>query len=333
MNYYEILGVSKNASADEIKKAYRRKAKECHPDNNNGSDESNEKFKELNTAYEVLSDPQKKQIFDMGGDPFGNRGGPQRGGFDFADMFGFGGFGRPQHPSQSKKYDIDAAMHFTISFEEAVYGCKKSVNVNYKDECSSCNGVGGETSTCNTCNGSGMFVQQNGFMVIQQPCPTCRGVGKQVVKQCVKCDGKGYADKNETVNVNIPAGVDNGNRLGVQGKGNVIGKQRGTLYLVLNVLEHSYFHRQGVEVGVEIPVSIYQILRRDTITVKGLRGNFEIKLPEKFVHGWEVVKQGEGVHQGHHKGNFHINFVAEFPTLSEDKDITNEVSVLETKLK
>ncbi len=313
MDYYEVLQIHRDASGAEIKKAYRKLAIKYHPDKNPGDKEAEEQFKLINEAYEILSDDEKRQIYDR----YGKEGLERQGsGFhassmdDIMDIFnsmfggGFGG-GSARRRDPSAKYAMDFEIELRLDFNEAVFGTKKEFEIQYKVPCSACEGTGaekGDLVTCDTCGGSGQVVMRQGFMTFAQECPRCHGVGQIATRKCSSCYGKGYEVHKQTVTVDIPAGVDTGNRLRAQGYGNEdkYGR-RGDLYITFFVEDDEHFIREGNDIYIEAPVFFTQCILGETIKVPSLRGELELKLKpgtrdrEQFVFANEGV---EDVHTG-----------------------------------
>jgi molecular chaperone DnaJ len=314
--YYEILEIDKNASSSEIKKAYRKKAKQYHPDKNPGDKEAENMFKEVNEAYSVLSDEQQKAIYDRyGKEGLSQGGGRQSGGFDFGDIFSsfFGedspfGNARGRQKNQNK-YNLDLAHEIEISFQEAVFGCKKNVEYEYKVPCESCDATGakdGEMSTCSSCDGQGQVYIRQGFMTISQTCPHCKGTGQSVAQKCTDCQGQGFHLEKTNLDVTIPEGVDTGNRLRVGQKGN-IGKngEKGDLYIIIKVEEDEHFIRDDDNVYLKVPIFFTQIALGTTIKIAGLRGELELQVPkgtpdkEQFIFREEGIKNVQSGRMGH----------------------------------
>ncbi len=307
MDYYEILRISRDASGAEIKKAYRKLAVEYHPDKNPGDREAEEKFKYINEAYEILSHEEKRQIYDRYGKEGLER---QGGGFHansmddimdiFNSMFG-GGFGgsSQRRRDPSAKYALDFEMELRLDFNEAVFGAKKEITVRYKVPCDACGGTGAEhgtMQTCATCGGQGQVVMRQGFMTFAQECPKCHGVGQTAAHQCPHCRGTGYTHKEQTVTIDIPAGVDTGNRLRMQGYGNEDRHgRRGDLYLTFFVEDDAHFVREGNDIYIEIPVFFTQCVLGETITIPSLRGELELKLKPGTRDREQFVFRNEGV--------------------------------------
>lgn len=321
-DYYEVLGVSKTATQDELKKAYRKLARKYHPDLNKDNPEAAEKFKECNEAYSVLSDDQKRAQYDQfghaafenggmgGGGGFGGAGG--FGGFggsgmeDIFDMFfgGQGGRGGSRAKAGPQR-GADLRFDLEISFEEAAFGLEKEINL-YRDEvCDHCHGEGAEpgskVETCPECNGSGYvrFTQNTMFgqMVNERPCSRCKGEGKIISEPCRECHGKGTVKRNKKLKVKIPAGVDNGSRLRVSGEGEAGAKggPSGDLYVYLYVKPHKFFERDGTTVLCEVPINIVQATLGADIKVPTLDGQVTMKIPEGTQPGKVLRIKGKGI--------------------------------------
>lgn len=325
-DYYEVLGVSKNASDDEIKRAYRKLAKKYHPDLNKEPGAA-DKFKEVNEANEVLSDPQKRKAYDQFGfagvDPnaqagggfggFGDFSGFSSGGFsDFSDVFSdmFGGMGggfssgrsyRRSGPSKGE----DAFKRMNISFMDACFGKNETLNLTFDEQCEHCHGSGAESSSdiedCPKCHGTGMVetVQRTilGAMRTQSVCPDCRGTGKHVKKACHVCNGQGYIRKTSPVEIKIPAGINSGQQLRVQGKGGrgENGGPNGDLYIEVNVTPHKYFVRDGKDIHLDIPVSAIDATLGTSVDVPTIDGDVTMKIPAGTQDGSKLRLKNKGV--------------------------------------
>ena len=337
-DFYEILGVSKDASKDEIKSAFRQKARKLHPDVNKEPD-AEEKFKELGKAYETLMDDGKRATYDRYGedglkDAGFNTSGPFDGGFgDINDIFesffggfgGFGGFGERATNPNSPQNGADLRLNLQIDFEEAAFGVKKEVKISHLESCDECNGTGAKSGstpeTCPTCGGTGR-VQQ----VTQTPlgsfrqittCPKCSGLGKVNKNPCPKCKGDGRLEVERTLTINIPAGVDNGSRIGLSGEGNCgkNGGRAGDLIVVLYVKEHKEFERDGFDVYSKVDVSFPQAVLGDTINVKTIDGEKELTIPAGVQHDQVLVLKGAGIpHLGNSSRRGNHNFVVKIKT-------------------
>ncbi len=344
-DYYEVLGVSKGASDDEIKKAYRKVAKQYHPDLNPGDATAEAKFKEANEAYEVLSDSDKKARYDQYGhagvDPnfgaggFGGGFGGFGGDFDLGDILGsmfgggFGGFGGGfgggrQNPNAPRKGST-IQTSVTISFEEAAKGCKKKVNITKVEKCDECGGngcaKGSSPVTCQTCGGRGQVnVQQRtpfGVMSTTKQCSACGGKGKTIPKPCTKCKGSGAVAKPQTVEIDIPAGIDDRQALNVRGGGNpgANGGPTGDLRVNVNVRPHPFFERDGFDVWCEVTVTYAQAALGDTLYIPTLDGKVKYELPAGTQPGEVFRFRNRGIQQlsGRGKGDQFVKIVVEVP--------------------
>lgn len=342
-DYYEVLGVQKTASPDEIKKAYRTLAKKYHPDMNPGDKEAEAKFKEANEAYDVLSDESKRQKYDQfghaafdptaGGEGFGGFGGFGDGGFDFGDIFSsfFGGGGR----SSSRNTAIDGediVTRITVTFDEAVFGCKKDISYPRVEACGECSGSGAEKGskpeTCPTCRGTGrVTVQQQtmfGRMQSQRSCTACRGTGKIVKNPCKNCNGKGYVRVTKKSELTIPAGIDSGQRIIRRGQGSAgrNGGAAGDLIIEVTVKAHKFFEREGNNVYCEIPISFATAALGGEIVVPGLGGKDEtFQIPEGTQTGTSFTLKGKGVADVNTKRKGDLIFTV---TVETPKNLTQE---------
>lgn len=319
-DYYEVLGLSKNASDDEIKKAYRKLAKKYHPDINKEKD-AEEKFKEINEAYEVLSDSQKKQIYDnygfdglegnMGGSGFGGFSGFSGGFEDLGDIFssfmggGFSGFGSRGTRQSGPMKGENRYLQMSIEFLEAVKGVKKTITISVDRECEKCDGSGAKSKsdieTCSTCHGTGKVTRQQrtpfGMMQSVGECPDCHGSGRHIKNKCPHCNGTGYTTKNEKVEVNIPAGISSGQQIRLQGYGErgENGGPNGDLYIEINVKAHSYFTREGNDIYIEVPVSAVDATLGCKIDVPTCNGDVSLTIPAGSQPGSKLRIKGYGV--------------------------------------
>lgn len=343
MEYYEILEIGVTDDKDVIKKAYRKMALKYHPDRNPNDKEAEEMFKKVNEAYEVLSDDNKREIYKRYGKE-GLKNGGGFGGADFGDIFGdlgsifesaFGGFGGGFGGSSRRrqaKFSADLEIHLDLTFKEAVFGCKKKIDLEYKSYCKDCNATGakdGKLETCPHCKGKGQVFVQQGFMAIGQTCPHCSGSGQSSATPCKTCKGKGFELKRESFEIDIPEGVDNGNTLRVPGRGNLLSKddQRGVLYVQMQIEEDEHFVRDGDNIFVEVPVFFTSIALGVTIKVPTLRGEVELKLPQGTRDKEQFVFRNEGVKnvRSGRKGAF----VAVIKTIYPDKLNETQKELLE----
>ncbi|MBE6774501.1 MAG: molecular chaperone DnaJ [Clostridia bacterium] len=356
-DYYEVLGVSKGASDDEIKKAYRKLAKQYHPDLNPGDKTAEAKFKEANEAYEVLSDSDKKARYDQYGhagvDPnfgaggfgggFGDFGGFGDLGDILGSMFGggfggFGGFGGGRQNPNAPRKGATIQANLTISFEEAAKGCKKKVNITKVEKCDECGGngcaKGSSPVTCTTCGGRGQVnVQQRtpfGVMSTTKQCTACAGKGKTIPNPCQKCRGSGAVAKPQTVEIDVPAGIDDRQALNVRGGGNpgVNGGPTGDLRVNINVRPHPFFERDGFNVWCEVAVTYAQAALGDTLYIPTLDGKVKYELPSGTQPGEIFRFKGRGINQlnGRGKGDQFVKIVVEVPKnlSNKQKDLLKE---------
>ncbi len=340
-DYYEVLGVSKSASDDEIKKAYRSLAKKYHPDMNPGDKEAEEKFKEVNQAYAVLSDPEKKARYDQygpeaaegnyGAGGFGDFGGFGGGGFGFdindifGDLFGGGGFGGGRARKNGPQRGDDLAQRISISFEEAAFGCKKDIKYTKIEHCPDCNGngcaPGSSPKTCSKCNGTGqMRVQQRtplGVFQTTKTCDACGGAGQTISNPCKKCKGSGMSSVTKTLEVSIPAGIDNGQRISLRGMGNAgkNGGPAGDLYISVHVRNHPVFIREEFNIFCEIPITFPEAALGAEIKVPTLEGDTVYEIPEGTQTGTTFTLRGKGIPyvNGRGRGDLIFKVVVEVP--------------------
>lgn len=348
-NYYETLGVDKNASADEIKSAYRRLAKKYHPDLNPNNAEAAEKFKEINEAYETLSDPTKKSNYDTYGsanpnDFFGgaNAGGGFGGfGFDgMDDLFNiFGGFGGGGRSASQSVRGSDVQVKIRISFTDAVFGVKREINVTRVEECSACSGTGAKNGTeytkCSECNGTGTarYTENSlfGRVIRTGRCQACGGTGKIIKDKCTSCSGAGSKRVNAKIVVDIPAGIDNGQVITMRGKGNAgtNGGQNGDLHIIVAVDDHPMLTREGYDLLIKVYVPFTTLLSGGEITIPLAKGTTTIKIPELTQSNTVFKLKGKGVKNLNSAsyGNLIVTVVGESP-----KSLNREQKALLKKL-
>ena len=348
-DYYEVLGVAKTASADEIKSAYRKLAMKYHPDRNPGDKAAEEKFKEAAEAYDVLHDPEKRQrydqfghqafqggaggygpggmnmddIFSMFGDIFGGRGGGFSGGFGgFEEMFGGGRRQQRRADPNGPRRGDDMTFRLEIDFDEAIFGSERELELTLPEQCSECGGTGAAAGsrrvTCKTCGGAGVVIGGSGFFQVRQTCPTCGGEGSVLEKPCRKCRGTGHVSAPRKIALKIPAGVDDGSRLRLAGKGGggLRGGENGDLYVQLSVRESDIFEREGQYLGVDIPVSPVLAALGGTVSVPTPEGEAQLKIPAGTLNGKVFRLRGKGVPslRGGPAGDLDARIVFEVPT-------------------
>lgn len=354
-DYYEVLGIPRNASEEEIKKSYRKMALKYHPDRNPGDKNSEEKFKEAAEAYEVLRDQEKRSIYDR----YGHEGLRVTGftgfkGFEdifssfsdiFEDFFGFGGFGGStetrRRPAQQRGADLRYDLY--ISLEEAAFGKETDIAFEKYDECKTCNGSGAKKGTstkrCPTCGGRGQVTTSQGFFSISRTCPHCRGEGTIIPNPCKQCKGKGLVKAKKKLTVKIPSGVDTGARLRLEGEGEagLKGGPRGDLYIRINIEPHDFFRRDGDDILCQVTISFPQAALGDEIVVTTLNGPKKVRIPKGIQHGETIRQKGEGIQnlKGFGKGDQIIQFLIKTPTNLSKKgeELLREFSSLERKKK
>ncbi|MBI1417163.1 MAG: molecular chaperone DnaJ [Limimaricola sp.] len=353
-DYYETLGIARGASADEIKKAYRQKAKELHPDRNSDNPTAEAQFKEANEAYEVLKDPNKKAAYDRFGHAafeggMGGGGGPRPGAghSDFASAFSdvfddlFGDFmGGRQGGGRSRAVrGNDLRYNMRISLEEAYSGLQKTINVPTAVACSSCKGTGAEggsePQTCPTCSGMGKVRAQQGFFTVERTCPTCNGMGQTIKNPCKTCHGQGRVEKERALAVNIPAGVETGTRIRLAGEGEagMRGGPTGDLYIFIEVTEHPLFQRDGSNLACRVPVSIVEAALGGDIEVPTIDGGrSRVKIPEGSQTGRQMRLRGKGMPalRGGGPGDMFIELSVETPVklTARQKELLREFDKL-----
>lgn len=340
-DYYEVLGVSKTASEQEIKSAFRKKAKEFHPDLNKDDPNAAEKFKEAQEAYSVLSDESKRKMYDQYGHAGVGNGGPGAGGFggysnfdgagfDFGDIFdsifggsssGFGGFsnfgsGSSRQNSRATR-GSDILMRMNLTFDEAIYGCEKKFNLDVVEDCEECHGHGGfDREECKTCHGQGTITtQQNtilGSFMSRTTCPDCNGIGRTYKRKCSECNGKGKIKKNKKLTINISEGINTGDRQRVSGKGNpgTNGGENGDLYIEFVVSDHDYFVRENDDIYLEVPLTLTEAVIGCKKEIPTLYGNVKLNISAGTNSGDKQRIKGKGVNNSYrrHKGDMYVVF-------------------------
>lgn len=344
---YKTLGVDKKASDDEIKKAYRKLARKYHPDTNQGDEAAEEKFKEVQEAYSILSDEEKRKQYDAGGGIFGNGAGP--GGFDPSSFKqGFGGFGdilsdlfnqgggggRPPGPERGR--DLETEVH--VSFDQAMEGAQIPVSVPLSAPCPTCHGTGAKPGTsptvCSRCHGRGVEAESQGVFSVQRPCSLCGGTGTEIKDPCPTCQGSGRTRQVKKYRVNIPAGVKDGSRVRLAGKGEAgpRGGATGDLYVITRVSASDVFERKGDNVEVEVPITIPEAIRGATIEVPTLSGTKRIRVPPGTKHGTIQRLRGEGPPKlkGRGRGDIRYRLVIDVPSSlsSEQAEVVDELAAV-----
>ena len=351
-DYYEVLGVDKGASDDDLKKAYRRLAMKFHPDRNPDDKSAEAQFKEVKEAYEILSEPNKRAAYDQYGhagvDPsmgggFGGFGGGGAGGFDFGNIFeeifrggGGGGFSGGGRGGRSQVYrGADLRYDLEVSLEEAAKGSQTRIRIPTETNCETCKGSGAKpgtsSKTCGTCKGSGQVRMQQGFFSVQQTCPHCHGSGKVIEDPCTDCHGRGRKRENKTLEIKIPAGVNDGDRIRLSGEGEagVNGGPSGDLYVQISLKQHELFTRDGDDLHCEIPITMTTAALGGDIDVPTLDGTASLRIPEETQTGKIFRLRGKGVKgmRSGVEGNLYVHVVVETPVNlnSEQKDLLRQL--------
>ncbi|MCP3968878.1 MAG: molecular chaperone DnaJ [Rhodobacteraceae bacterium] len=348
-DYYEVLGVQKGASADEIKKGYRKKAKELHPDRNSDNPDAENQFKEVNEAYDALKDPEKKAAYDrfghaafeggMGGGPRGGGQGDFASAFSdvFDDLFGdfMGGRGGAGGGRQRATRGSDLRYNLRVALEDAYAGVQKTIEVPTSVACSTCHGSGAEggaePTTCPTCSGMGKVRAQQGFFTVERTCPTCSGMGQIIKNPCTACGGAGRVEKQRSLSVNIPAGVETGTRirLGGEGEAGLRGGPTGDLYIFIELREHTLFQRDGQDLFCRVPVSMASAALGGDIEVPTIDGGrSRVKVPAGSQSGRQMRLRNKGMPtlRGGTTGDMFIELAVETPVnlTSRQKELMRE---------
>ncbi len=353
-DFYDVLGVDKSSSPEQIKSAYRKLAIKHHPDKNPGDKVSEDKFKEASEAYKILSDQEKKQNYDnFGHAAFENGGGRQGGGFrgfdgaDFSDIFedffgDFGGSGRSRGKKSSNNRGSDLRYDLSISLEEAYQGKKQDIKFSTTEKCGTCKGngskLGSSPDRCTVCGGNGKIRSNQGFFTVQQTCPQCAGSGEEITNPCSDCNGQGNKQTSKKISVTIPKGVDDGTRIRLAGKGEAgtRGGASGDLYLFINVNSHNLFKRSNEKLYFEFPISIADAALGTTIEIPIIDGGkAKIKIPDGTQNGKQVRWKGKGMPymRGSGNGDLYVQINTEVPISlnKEQKDLLQKFREIENE--
>lgn len=349
-NYYEILGVDKKATQDEIKAQYRKLVKQYHPDLHPNDESVAAKFKEINEANEILSDPQKRAQYDYElENPYASQGGGFSGGFGgFSDIFGdiFSQFTDGGSTRSAKRAGSNIGVTVTLSFMDAAKGCTKEISYKRNETCSSCKGTGAKGgtkySTCDTCRGSGQIQQAVGggfFKTVRiVTCPKCGGLGKIIIEKCPDCNGKGYKGTTTNLTIEVPAGADNGSYITKRGYGNASpnGGEAGNLIVEFKVLDHKIFKRKGFDLFVDLPISYKTACLGGKVQVPTLDKPYELSIPDGTQSGKEFMIRGKGIVSRYGIGNLYVKVFVEVPTKlsrgqkSKISDLDDDLDIKQT---
>ncbi|MDR3518715.1 MAG: molecular chaperone DnaJ [Azospirillaceae bacterium] len=329
-DYYELLGVAKNANAEDLKRAYRKLAMQYHPDRNPGNPEAETKFKEINEAYDILKDDQKRSAYDRLGHAAFENGGGRPGGFDFnfgtgfADIFDemFGEFMGARRGGSGGNRGADLRYNLEITLEEAFAGSQATVRIPTSIVCETCSGSGAENGTqpvtCSTCSGAGKVRAQQGFFTIERPCPTCHGAGRVIKDPCKQCNGSGRQRREKSLQVNIPAGVEDGTRIRLAGEGEagMRGAGSGDLYIFLSIGQHRFFLREGPNISCRVPIPMTTAALGGVVevpTIDGSRAKVTITPGTQSGHQFRLRGRGMSVLRSTARGDMFVQTVIETP--------------------
>ncbi len=340
-DYYEVLGVSRSATAEDLKKSYRKLAVQFHPDKNPGDKSAEEKFKQIAEAYEVLGDPEKRKMYDQYGHAASQPGAGGPGGFDFSQ--GFGGFGDifgdifsevfgaggPRGAGRGSRVTRGSDLRFNmkIKFEEAAFGIEKVINIPKEVACKTCHGTGARPGTqpelCTHCNGAGEIRFQQGFFTLSKTCPECGGTGSRIKQKCGDCNGAGRTAENVKISVKVPAGIASGQKLKLRGEGEpgMQGGPSGDLYVYIEVDDHPFFERDGDDVHCEVPISFTQAALGAEIDVPTLEGIVKLKIPAGTQGNKRFRLKAKGIANisGRGRGDQYVTVQVEVPTKLTDR--------------
>jgi molecular chaperone DnaJ len=353
-DYYSLLGIKKNASDDEIKTAYRNLAKKYHPDKNPGDQEAERKFREIAEAYEVLKDKKKRASYDQFGHSAFNQqgGGAGAGGFGgagFSDIFGdifddlMGGGGGRHRQASFDNRGSDLRYNLSISLEEAFHGKSTTIKFNSLVPCSKCNATGSKNkaapATCSSCHGSGRIRSQQGFFTVERTCHVCKGMGQSIKDPCDQCNGEGRTNKQKTLLVNIPEGVEDGSRIRLAGEGEagIRGGTAGDLYIFTTIKEHPFFKRNGNDLHAEVPIKMTTAVLGDTIEVPTIEGTFaKVSIPAGTQNDNVLRLRDKGIvymKSGGRRGSMYIHLKIETPVklTSKQEELMKQFAALESK--